>query len=216
MTSIFPVFAVPMASTQLSADAVFNAALRDLFLAHERPDYKNPSPSMEIGPALFESDFDLFSWTHDPVVKLRNLCWAYLGQVLREMNQFTAEELNAIEIKSHTWFHITRNSGRFGLHNHPMASWSGVYCVDDGAPDLTLAHNGVLRIHNPMAAMNMFLDSGNFRLQPPYAPRSLDLSLRPGDVVIFPSWLMHEVLPFHGERARITVAFNCWFGSKSA
>jgi uncharacterized protein (TIGR02466 family) len=216
MTTIFPVFAVPMASAQLTTDLTLNNALRELLLRNEIPAHQNPTPSMEIGPALFESDFDLFSWRYDCIEKLRNLCWAFLGKILSEINQFSAEELSRLEIKSHTWFHITRNSGRFGIHNHPMASWSGVYCVDDGAPDLKINNNGALRIHNPMAAMNMFLDSGNYRLQPPYAPRALDLSLRPGDVVIFPSWLMHEVLPFYGKQERITVAFNCWFARKTA
>ena len=31
-----------------------------------------------------------------------------------------------------------------------------------------------------------------------------------GQLVIFPSWLMHEVLPYLGERERIVVAFNAW------
>jgi uncharacterized protein (TIGR02466 family) len=214
MPTLFPVFAVPLASTQLNVEAGFNETLRALLLSRETQHYRNPNSSMEIGPALFESEFDVFSWPDAAIQKLRNLCWAFLGSVISEANEFSGQELNALEIKSHTWFHVTRNSGRFGLHNHPMASWSGVYCVDDGTPDQTIPVNGVLRIHNPMAAMNMFLDSANCRLQPPFAPRSLDLSLRPGDLVLFPSWLMHEVLPFFGARERITIAFNCWFARR--
>jgi hypothetical protein len=32
--------------------------------------------------------------------------------------------------------------------------------------------------------------------------------------VLFPSWVMHDVKPFHGDGERITVAFNCWFTSE--
>jgi hypothetical protein len=28
--------------------------------------------------------------------------------------------------------------------------------------------------------------------------------------VIFPSWLLHEVLPYQGTRERVVVAFNAW------
>jgi predicted 2-oxoglutarate/Fe(II)-dependent dioxygenase YbiX len=32
-----------------------------------------------------------------------------------------------------------------------------------------------------------------------------------GQVVVFPSYLFHEVTPFYGRDLRITVATNCWF-----
>ena len=35
-----------------------------------------------------------------------------------------------------------------------------------------------------------------------------------GQLVLFPSWVLHDVKPFEGEGERITVAFNCWFGLK--
>ena len=35
-----------------------------------------------------------------------------------------------------------------------------------------------------------------------------------GQLVLFPSWVLHDVKPFEGEGERITVAFNCWFGTK--
>ena len=32
-----------------------------------------------------------------------------------------------------------------------------------------------------------------------------------GQIVVFPSYLFHEVTPFYGKDTRITVATNCWF-----
>jgi len=40
------------------------------------------------------------------------------------------------------------------------------------------------------------------------------LDLEPGQLVLFPSWVPHEVMPFYGNDERITIAFNCWFGMK--
>ena len=39
----------------------------------------------------------------------------------------------------------------------------------------------------------------------------LTCSCRPGQLVVFPSYLFHEVTPYYGSDTRITVASNCWF-----
>lgn len=35
--------------------------------------------------------------------------------------------------------------------------------------------------------------------------------LEAGQLVLFPSWLNHQVLPHQGDGERIAVAFNTWF-----
>ena len=40
------------------------------------------------------------------------------------------------------------------------------------------------------------------------------MKFEPGQLVLFPSWILHDVKPFEGEGERITVAFNCWFKLK--
>jgi predicted 2-oxoglutarate/Fe(II)-dependent dioxygenase YbiX len=39
----------------------------------------------------------------------------------------------------------------------------------------------------------------------------VELKLEAGQLVIFPSYVFHEVTPFYGNDTRITVATNCWF-----
>jgi predicted 2-oxoglutarate/Fe(II)-dependent dioxygenase YbiX len=48
-------------------------------------------------------------------------------------------------------------------------------------------------------------------MQLPYGNMLAQLSLVPGQLVMFPSWVLHDVKPFEGEGERITIAFNCWF-----
>jgi len=57
----------------------------------------------------------------------------------------------------------------------------------------------------------MFKDAANHRLPPLYGMGGRSFELKPGQLVLFPSWAYHEVLPFEGEGERITVAFNSWF-----
>jgi uncharacterized protein (TIGR02466 family) len=213
---IFPAFATPIANATLPGSTQLNNELRQLLLQRESEGnrYRNPHASMHIDKNLFESDFNLFAWPEACIRTLRGHCWTALSQFIAGLNGFAPAELNEIEIKSHTWFHITRRGGWFGLHNHPMASWSGVYCVAAGVHDADRPQSGLLRFHAPHANAGMFRDSANVRLRDPFSMRPLAFRLEAGQLMLFPSWLFHEVLPFEGEGERITIAFNCWFNRK--
>lgn len=218
MFNISPAFAVPFIEAQLPDEAALNAELRSLFLAREAEGgkWRNPHPSMRVNPNLFESDFDLFAWPEACVQRLREFCWGALSRAIAQLNGYGAVEMNALQIWSHTWFHVTRAGGWFGLHNHPMASWSGVYCVSPGVDDGTHPDSGALHFANPHQLGNMYVDPANTKVRAPYGMSGRSFKLRAGQLVLFPSWLHHEVLPFHGTGERITVAFNCWFTMNEA
>lgn len=213
MFQITPAFAVPFIEAQLPNADALNAELAALFVAREAEGgkYRNPATSMRINPGLFESEFNLFSWTEPCVLALREFCWSALSRAIAQLNGYGAAEMSQLQIFSHTWFHITRRGGWFGLHNHPMASWSGVYCVSAGQDDGSHSDSGVLHFANPLALANMYVDGANNRIRAPYGMNGRRFQLKPGQLVLFPSWVQHEVLPFHGDGERITVAFNCWF-----
>lgn len=216
-TEIAPVFAVPLAQATHPDHASLNQELKQLLLQREAdPRARNPNPSLAQQPQVFESSFDLFAWKEPCIARLREFCWLQLARVVAQLNGYTGEEMSRIRIHSHTWFHVTRHGGFVITHTHPMASWSGVYCVAPGerAPDRP--DSGVLRFHNPHHYSNTFLDPGNARLAAPFHHGTWSVPLRSGQLVIFPSWLSHEVLPFYGGDERITVAFNCWFSMPEA
>ena len=64
---------------------------------------------------------------------------------------------------------------------------------------------------NPAVGSAMYMDPGVARLQPPFGLAGATFALEPGQLVLFPSWVLHDVKPFEGEGARITIAFNCSF-----
>lgn len=211
--SVISLFSVPFVRTQLPSSTALNAELRSLFLSREVEGghWSNPQPSMNIPRGLFESKFDLFSWPERCVQQLHEFCMRQLFATVGELNGYSAEELHKFESQTHAWFHITRRGGRFFAHNHPMASWSGVYCVTPGQPDPDEPLSGGLHFQNPHQLSNMFSDPANRRLVREYSLAGRNLSLSAGELVLFPSWLFHEVYPYTGEGERITVAFNCWF-----
>jgi predicted 2-oxoglutarate/Fe(II)-dependent dioxygenase YbiX len=61
----------------------------------------------------------------------------------------------------------------------------------------------------------MFLDPANTRLKRPYNFGHIAVKLQAGQLVVFPSYLVHEVATFLGSDWRITVAVNTWFSERS-
>ena len=190
-----------------------NAKLRELFIARakEGPRYANPRPFTQRNPQLFESSFDLFRWPDPPVQELKRFCWQQLMRFVGELNQYDDAMLSRILIYSDAWFHVTRRGGFFGLHNHPMAAWSGVYCVSPGQHDVDKPESGLLSFLSPSVIGSMYLDVSNANIKGAYSNSIQHFRLEEGQLVLFPSWVLHDVKPFEGEGERITVAFNCWF-----
>lgn len=205
--------AIPFGFNTLPDCAGLNAELRSLFLQRERDGrtYANVQPTMQINPALFESRFDLFKWPDAPVRRLREFCWENLYAMVGQTTTHDPTTVRKLVGHADAWFHITRRGGWFGLHNHPMASWSGVYCVDAGRDDGTRRDSGLLSFPHPARDGAMFVDPASRALKLPYNYMTREFRLEAGQLVLFPSWLMHQVTPFSGEGERITVAFNAWF-----
>lgn len=210
---IAPAFAVPFVLCDHPDPAALNAQLRQLFLERESAGgaWANPQPLVRRNEALWESNFQLFDWPDAPVAQLRDWCWQQLYRAIGELNGYTREELLRLHLAAESWFHITRKGGYFALHNHPMHSWSGVYCVAPGEDASGVEDSGLLSFVSPMAANTMYIDMAIARMSHPYAYGARNFRLRPGQLVMFPSWVLHEVRPYLGDGERITVAFNARF-----
>ncbi len=211
MFEISPAFAVPLVFAVMPDCDALNAELRELFLARSQDDsYSHPTPLVQRNAALFESNFRLFDWPQASVQKLRTFCLSNLYRAVGELNGYDMETLKRLHVATEAWFHVTRRGGYFGAHNHPLHSWSGVYCVSHGSDD-PASDSGRLVMLNPFALGTGYIDMGSAQLKLPYGAAHRRYRLAPGQLVLFPSWLQHEVLPFEGDEPRITVAFNARF-----
>jgi uncharacterized protein (TIGR02466 family) len=205
-------FAVPFSFSRFPAHERVNPALKRYILAAEKTGTAaNPRPLTQRNAALFESHFNLFRDGDPAVQELKAFCWDQLLAVIGALNRYDQPTLHRLQIYNDCWFHVTRRGGFFGVHNHPNASWSGVYCVDPGQHDSGAKDSGRLTFINPMITSAMHMDAGIARMQLPYGYQVAGVSLEAGQLVIFPSWVLHDVKPFEGQGERITIAFNCWF-----
>ena len=110
------------------------------------------------------------------------------------------------------WFQTSNRGAFHDVHTHGNCSWSGVYCVQVDAPEQRVAHpvygaaNGVTRFYGPPFThlAGAHADLGNAYLQLPH----IDVEPVPGQLLLFPSWLAHQALPYDGQAERVIVSFN--------
>ena len=208
---IRPAFAVPLAEGRLAEAGRLNRELEALLLARETDEYRNPTPSHTPQAETFESRFNLFRWPEPCIQELREFVLSGVGRVAAQVSELPPARFAQLTMHNHTWYHVSRYAGSFVAHNHPFASWSAVYCVRAGEAVPEHPDSGLLRLLDPRPGANGYLDGANRHVRAPYAVKPLELRLEEGQLVIFPSYLFHEVTPFYGRDTRITVATNCWF-----
>ncbi len=210
--NVTPAFAAPMIETRHPDPGPLNSALRELFLRREGPEIEPHTPTPTLKHKVFESEFRLFTWPEDCVQALKRFVVGSVVRVVQNLNDYSDEQIRRLRVSNHSWFHITRSGGYASVHNHPMAAWSSVYCVSPGDDEgLGGPDNGVLRFLDARPSASMYLDPGNTHLRRPYGHGSINYRLQAGQLIIFPSHLMHEVAPYQGRSERITVASNFWF-----
>jgi uncharacterized protein (TIGR02466 family) len=208
---IHPLFAVPFGEARLAGCERLNHELETLFLQRETDEHRNPTPSHLQQEETFESRFNLFRWPEACVQELRRFMLDGVARMVIETTTLQAEDVTRLKFHNHAWFHISRYAGSFTAHNHPLASWSAVYCVRAGESVPDQPDSGTLRFLDTRQGADAFIDPANNPLHRPYALRPLELRLTAGQMVVFPSYVFHEVAPFYGRDVRITVAINCWF-----
>ena len=101
------------------------------------------------------------------------------------------------------WVNVLDSGGRQAMHNHANSFASGVVY-------LTPTHPGsqTVFMKSPGGTEFMFKnDHARMKPGPFNADKWISPAPEPGDMVLFPSYLMHAVPPNQGER-RITLSFN--------
>ena len=110
------------------------------------------------------------------------------------------------------WFQCSNEGAFHEVHTHGNCSWSGVYVVhvDDettrGRHPVYGESNGCTRFYGPYfaASAGAHADLGNAYLQPSH----IELPPVSGQLIVFPSWLPHQAMPYRGDAERIVVSFN--------
>ncbi len=99
------------------------------------------------------------------------------------------------------WANVNPPGAYHPTHNHPNNFLSGVYYVD--VPSV----GSCLALQDPRPAMIMPKPKQYTRL----TVNAADVASKSGRIVLFPSWLRHNVPANNGDTDRISIAFNLMF-----
>ena len=92
------------------------------------------------------------------------------------------------------WANVLKSGGHHGAHIHPNSLISGTFYVE--AP----RGSGAIRFEDPRLPLMM--------AAPPRAESFVSVEPRPGLLLLWESWLRHEVLPGAGKGERLSISFN--------
>jgi uncharacterized protein (TIGR02466 family) len=99
------------------------------------------------------------------------------------------------------WVNLLRGGGHHGAHIHPHSILSGTLYVE--VPD----GSGGIRFEDPRLPMMMAAPTR--RIDAPEALQPfVTVHPRPAQLLLWESWLRHEVLPGTGRKERLSVSFN--------
>jgi uncharacterized protein (TIGR02466 family) len=189
-------FGTPIMTYQWPESENHNAGLIDAIHAN-----KAKSQGMTRSNAGgWHSDVDLMTWPSPEMKVLQDRIFTMTRTITQATMQ--APGGRTFDFKISAWANINTHGSYNRVHNHPNATWSGVYYVANGELEDGWPENGKLELVDPRVGIDMIHLEGTFM-----GGRTL-IDPKPGLMIMFPSWLQHFVHPFYGEGERISIAFN--------
>jgi uncharacterized protein (TIGR02466 family) len=198
------VFPTPLISARIEGHGALNTALTGTILTRETVE-KGVSVSNQGGWHSLE--FQSWCGAEGEAVLAAARDLVDRMTVMEAGDGFAAARVNWVTT---AWANINRAGDLNKPHAHGGAFWSGVYWVDDGGAADDPGVGGLLQFSDPRGVLPLMaaphlrfalddcLSDGAARLVQPQA----------GTLMLFPSWLVHEVTPYRGKKPRISVAFN--------
>ena len=199
---VLQLFSTPVAVVVLPEAQALNAMLRETIL--DREEKHAGTEHSNLGG--WQSSWDMPDWGGAETTQI-------LGQAKQLANRLTADRQGRqveVDWRVNAWANINRSGHGNEFHAHPGAYWSGTYYVDDGGIAERPELGGQFEVQDPRGvAPVMYAPNLTFATQGGASLGASEmLSPRPGMMVLFPSWLQHQVRPYSGERTRISIAFN--------
>lgn len=195
-------FATPVAAIEVPGSVERNRALAEVILRR-----RHEHPSVQASNAGgWHSDRGIADWGGPPVAEL-------LALARSAATQLTADrDGNPVRPawKVLAWANVNGPGDSNICHYHPGAFWSGTYYVDDGGCAADPALGGEFEMLDPRGpGPAMYAPTLKFAGEDGQSVGSAEvIRPRPGLMVLFPSWLYHQVRPYNGKALRISVAFN--------
>jgi uncharacterized protein (TIGR02466 family) len=202
-------FATPVAAVEIP-----NAHSLNTELEHKILQRREQNPTVQASNAGgWHSDRDILTWGGKPIETIIDIAKGVASQL-------TADRAGAPMHPAWTvqaWANVNGPGDGNICHYHPGSFWSGTYYVNDGgcATDPTLG--GEFEMLDPRGpAPGMYAPALKFAGEDGASAGSAEtIRPKPGLLMLFPSWLYHQVRPYRGNALRISIAFNLGIATRN-
>ena len=198
LTKYEKLFSTPLVRFQCADHESLNAALLDVADRLRAMD-DGASKSNRGG---WHSSGNLFTETAPCIARLRQEAETAVHEATRKIT--SKVDPHELKLKLFGWMNANPPGGFNAPHTHPGAHWSGVYYVSQ--PEVEAGNSGMIEFLDPRSDLPNWriLGARAFALKKKIRPA-------PGEMILFPSYLVHWVYPNETDAERVTVAFNATF-----
>ena len=189
-------FSIPIHLIESNLENSFLEDLKkDIYLLR-----KNDSGANISNNQGWHSTPDLFLKKEETFKKVCSTCASSIASIMKSYDgEFNPETLDA---RFSGWINVNHKGGSNILHSHPNSHWSGVLYVQQ--PTEVEGFSGMIEFVNPNQEgreLAKLLPKSGFDNMIRIRPKT-------GQIVIFPSYVLHSVYPNSSNQDRITIAFN--------
>ena len=150
----------------------------------------------------WHSEGNLFDNEAECIQTLRGLAEETVLEATRKIGAKT--DPTTLKLKLFAWMNANPPGGFNAPHTHPGAHWSGVYYVSQ--PEIEVGNSGMIEFLDPRSDLpnGRILGASAFRMKKKLRPQA-------GEIILFPSYLVHWVYPNEADEERVSIAFNATF-----
>lgn len=205
---IVSLFSTPVVIFEVPDAGKLNTELRKVIEERERAQATTQKTNM----GGWQSSWDMDRWGGPAAIQLlayaRNVANRLTTDIKGTAGQGPYPGFFAVTWMANMWANVNRSGDANDLHSHPGAFWSGVYYVHDGGIDADPSLGGELEFIDPRGPMPV-MNAPHLRISGTMTAGTTE-RFRPkvGRLVMFPSWVLHQVRPYRGKDVRISIALN--------
>jgi len=205
---VIPLFATPLVVFDVPDAAGLNVELRRVI--DER--VKSHPSTHKSNMGGWQSSWDMDRWGGPAAIKLLAYGRNIANRMTTDQNGVVGKGPYpghfAVTWTANMWANVNRSGHANEFHSHPGSYWSGVYYVDDGGIAADPSLGGELEFLDPRGAVSL-MNAPHLRMAGHLSAGSTERRVpQAGRLVMFPSWIFHQVRPYHGAAERISIAFN--------
>ena len=189
-------FSSPIHLVESNLDGTFFEKLKkDIYLLRENDSGSNISNNLG-----WHSASDLFLKKEETFQKVCTTCASSVASIMKSYDSKFNPDL--FDARFSGWINVNPKGGSNILHSHPNAHWSGVLYIQQ--PTEVDGFSGMIEFVNPNQEGRELA-----KILPKFGFDNI-IRIRPrtGQIVIFPSYVLHSVYPNNSTEDRITIAFN--------